>query len=485
MSPVKEGHVHIGGSWVEAGNGAYAVVNPATEEVVGHAPECSRADADAAAAAARDAFDAWSRTSQHARAALLARAADLLMARNDELVPLVQAETGATMRVASTMQVPIVAQRFRRYAQVEPNQIPLPPQQAQATALAPGGIVGAVAIRQPVGVVACITPYNFPIVNAAGKIAPALAMGNTVVIKPAPQNPLAVLELVAVLEEAGFPPGVVNVVTGSSPDTGAALVESPDVDMVSFTGSTAIGVKIAEVGARTMKRTLLELGGKGAALVFDDASVDAAVAGIASTWGFHSGQICTAPTRVIAQRGIYDQLVEKLAGAAKYLKVGDPLAPDTLVGPVISAAARDRIEGYVQAGRDEGAEVVAGGARPDIAPGYYVAPTLLAGCKQGMTPVQEEIFGPVVVALAFDDDDEGIALANSTPFGLYDYVFTGDNSKGMEVAKRLRSGNVGINTAQRNHEAPFGGFKMSGIGRDGGSFGLHAYSELQSVVWTS
>jgi acyl-CoA reductase-like NAD-dependent aldehyde dehydrogenase len=188
---------------------------------------------------------------------------------------------------------------------------------------------------------------------------------------------------------------------------------------------------------------------------------------------------------VIAQRGIYDQLVEKLALAAKHLKVGDPLAADTLVGPVISAAARDRIESYVRAGRDEGAEVLAGGERPDMPSGYYVAPTLLAGCRQGMTPVQEEIFGPVVVALAFDDYEEGIALANSTPFGLYDYVFTGDNSKGMDAAKRLRSGNVGINTAQRNHEAPFGGFKMSGIGRDGGSFGLHAYSELQSVVWAT
>ncbi|MEY2426583.1 MAG: hypothetical protein QOI61_2155 [Actinomycetota bacterium] len=482
---IREGTVFINGEWRDAGKGTYEVINPATEQVVGNAPECSREDAEAAAAAAREAFGSWSRTSQDERAAILSRAADLLMARNDELVPLVQAETGATIRVASTMQVPIVAQRFRRYAQVEPNQIPLPPQQAPSTALAPGGIVGAVAIRQPVGVVACITPYNFPLVNAAGKIGPALAMGNTVVIKPAPQNPLAVLELCAVLEAAGVPRGVVNIVTGSTPESGEALVDSPDIDMVSFTGSTSVGVRIAEAGARTMKRLLLELGGKGAALVFDDASVDVAVGGIASTWGFHSGQICTAPTRVIAQRGIYDQLVEKLATAAKYLKVGDPLAPDTLVGPVISAAARDRIEGYVQTGRDEGAEVVVGGERPDVAPGYYVAPTLLAGCRQGMTPVQEEIFGPVVVALAFDEYEEGIALANSTPFGLYDYVFTGDNSKGMDAARRLRSGNVGINTAQRNHEAPFGGFKMSGIGRDGGSFGLHAYSEMQSVVWSS
>ena len=226
---VSEGTVFIGGSWNAAGKGTYEVINPATEQVVGNAPECSRSDAEAAAAAAREAFPAWSRTTPDERAALLNRAADLLLARSDELVPLVQAETGATMRVASTMQVPIVAQRFRRYAAGarEPNLIPLPPQQAQATALAPGGIIGAVAIRQPVGVVACITPYNFPIVNAAGKVGPALAMGNTVIIKPAPQNPLAVLELAAVLEEAGFPPGVVNVVTGSTPETGETLVESP------------------------------------------------------------------------------------------------------------------------------------------------------------------------------------------------------------------------------------------------------------------
>jgi acyl-CoA reductase-like NAD-dependent aldehyde dehydrogenase len=402
-------------------------------------------------------------------------------------VPLVQAETGATMRVASTMQVPVCVDRFRRYAlgALEPAAVPLPPQQARATALAPGGIVGAVALRQPVGVVACITPYNFPIVNAAGKIGPALAMGNTVVIKPAPQDPLAVLELGAILEEAGFPPGVVNVVTGSGPDVGEALVESPDVDMVSFTGSTSVGVRIAEVAARTMKRLLLELGGKGAAIVFDDASLDAAVGGIASTWGFHSGQICTAPTRVLAQRGVYEQLLEKLQGVAGFLKVGDPLATDTIVGPVISAPHRDRVEGYIESGRADGAELLAGGDRPEIGRGYYVAPTLLAGCRPDMRVVQEEIFGPVVVALAFDDEDEAVALANGTPFGLYDYVWSGDANRAMEVAKQLRSGNVGINTAQRNNEAPFGGFKLSGVGRDGGSFGLHAYSELQSIVWPS
>jgi acyl-CoA reductase-like NAD-dependent aldehyde dehydrogenase len=353
------------------------------------------------------------------------------------------------------------------------------------TALSAGGVIGAVVNRAPVGVVACIASYNFPLTNMAGKIAPALAMGNTVIMKPAPQDPLNIIDLAAILEEAGFPPGVVSIITGSSADAGAALVDSPDVDMVSFTGSTSVGIKIAEAGAKTMKRNLMELGGKGACIVFDDADLGAAVAGIASTWAFHSGQICTAPTRVLAQRGIYNQLMEVLAQTAKSLKVGDPLAEDTIVGPLISAAQRDRVEAYVKGGIDQGGELLAGGERPDMSTGYYVAPTLLAECRPDMTVVQEELFGPVVVALPFDDDDHAVELANQSAFGLYDYVYSKNVSRAFEVAKRLRTGNVGVNTTQRNHETPFGGFKLSGVGRDGGSFGLHCYSELQSVVWPS
>jgi acyl-CoA reductase-like NAD-dependent aldehyde dehydrogenase len=205
---------------------------------------------------------------------------------------------------------------------------------------------------------------------------------------------------------------------------------------------------------------------------------------LGSVWTFHSGQICTAPTRAIVQRKVYDQVVEGLARMAKVLKVGDPYEPDTVVGPVITAAHRDRIEGYVQAGRDEGGEVVAGGERPEKPDrGYYVAPTLIAGCNAEMRVAKEEIFGPVIVAIPFDDEEEGIAIANSTDFGLYDYVFSADTNRAMRVSRRLRAGNIGINTTQRNHWAPFGGTKYSGVGRDGGEFGLHAYSELQSVVW--
>src|SRR5690606_13550655 len=227
----------------------------------------------------------------------------------------------------------------------------------------------------------------------------------------------------------------------------------------------------------------LELGGKGAAIVFDDADLRTAVGAISSVWAFHSGQICTAPTRVIAQRGIYDRLVAGLQEAAGRLKVGDPLAPDTVVGPVISAAQRDRIEGYVRSGVDEGGTLLAGGERPDLPRGFYVAPALIADCKPEMRVVQEEIFGPVVVALPFDDEDEAVALANGTEFGLNDYVFTGDTTKALRVARRLRSGTVAFNTVQQSPEAPFGGFKRSGVGRDRGSFALHAYSELQSIVW--
>ncbi|HKX69621.1 MAG TPA: aldehyde dehydrogenase family protein [Acidimicrobiales bacterium] len=475
----------VGGDRVAGARGTYGVVNPATEDVVGLAPEASVDQVEAAARAAAEAFPAWSRTQPSVRGELLGRLADLLDARAGELVPLVQAETGATLRVAQTMQVPQTIDRFRRYQRgaAEQHAIPLPPTEMPSTALAPGGVLGAVVERRPVGVVAAITPYNFPLVNMAGKVGPALAMGNTVVVKPAPQDPLAVLRFADAVVEAGFPPGVVNVVTGSGADTGEALVASPHVDMISFTGSTAVGQRIGEVAGRDVKRLLLELGGKGVGLVFDDADLDTAVGAISSVWAFHSGQICTAPTRVVAQRGVYDQLVAGLQAAAGHMKVGDPLAPDTVVGPVISATQRDRIEAYVRSGADEGGSVLAGGQRPDLERGFYVAPTLIADCKPGMRVVQEEIFGPVVVVLPFDDEDDGVALANGTDFGLNDYVFTGDTARGMRVARQLRSGSVAINTARQSPEAPFGGFKLSGVGRDRGSFAMHAYSELQSIVW--
>ncbi|MGI5258422.1 aldehyde dehydrogenase family protein [Streptomyces angustmyceticus] len=480
------GRLFIGGEWVEPDEGHYEVVDPATEEAVGLAPEASRAQVHQAAAAAREAFATWSRTSPQERAAVLDRAAEVMQRDFAAHAELAQAESGATTATARGMQVAVGVARFRRYAKgaLEPVEEGLPPQINEAGPMGRAAVLGALAGRRPVGVVTCITSYNNPWANPAGKIAPALAMGNTVVVKPAPQDPLSVYRMAAALAEAGAPPGVVNVVSGASAEVGEAAVDAPDVDMVSFTGSTAVGQRIAEVCGRGMKRQLMELGGKGAAVVFDDADLDAAVAGIGTTYSFYSGQICTAPTRVIVQRGVYEALVARLARYIGQLTIGDPRARGTVVGPVISAAHRDRVESYVELGRKEGARVVAGGTRPSAPErGFYVAPTLLADCTPGMRVVREEIFGPVVVVLPFGEEDEGVALANDSDYGLIDYVWSGDVARAFRVARQLRAGGVGVNTVGRNMEAPFGGFKQSGVGRDVGSYALHAYSELQAIVW--
>jgi acyl-CoA reductase-like NAD-dependent aldehyde dehydrogenase len=476
----------IGGEWVDGADGAYGIVNPATEEIVGEAPEASAADAEAAAEAARDALPAWKRTTPEERANLLRALAVEIRKRSDDLLPLIMAETGATLSVGSALQVPQAVARFERYARgaLQDINVALPPSIMPTTPLAAGGVIGGIGVRAPVGVVACISPYNFPLVNMAGKVGPALATGNTIVMKPAPQDPLAIIEFAEICEAVGFPPGVINVVTGSKPDSGSALVDSKHVDMVSFTGSTGVGVRIYESGAKTMKRLLLELGGKGAAIVCEDADVSKAIAALVSVWGFHSGQICTAPTRAIVHRSLHDQLVAGLQAVAPNLKIGAPEAADTIVGPVISGVHRDRVESFITSGAEEGGELVVDGRRPaSMDRGFYVGPTLLANCSNDMHVVREEIFGPVIVVVPFDTEEEAIAIANDSDYGLYDYVFSEDTAKAYGIAQQLEAGNVGINTAQRNHESPFGGFKMSGIGRDGGDFGLHAYTELQSIVW--
>jgi acyl-CoA reductase-like NAD-dependent aldehyde dehydrogenase len=416
------------------------------------------------------------------RCALVGKTAEVLSRRIDELIPLVQAETGSTITVAETMQVPVCVERFAYYATPMKVDEPIEPYAMRATALGPAGLQNAMLYRQPVGVVACITPYNFPLTNVAGKIAPALAMGNTVVVKPAPQDPLALLELGKIIEEVGFPPGVINIVTGSGAEAGAALVDSRDVNMISFTGSSPVGAKIMENGAKTMKRLLMELGGKGALVMTHDCDVSKAVAAIASVWAFHSGQICTAPTRVICHRSLYDRTVEALKSTATMLKVGDALRRDTAVGPLISEAQRNRVESMIERAVDEGGTLVCGGQRPDL-PGYFVSPTLIVDCKPDNYAVREEFFGPVVVILPFDDEDEAVAIANDSDYGLFSYVFCGDLARGLEIAKRLESGNVAVNGVQPHMHAPFGGFKMSGIGRDRGIWGLYAYSEMQTVSW--
>lgn len=487
MASNKDFRQLIGGEWVPGGDGTYDIVNPATEEVVAQAPEASADDVARASAAAREAFESWSRTTPEERSALLAKAGAELAKRTPDLIPLVISETGATSSVGSLMQIPVAISRFDRYAKgaLEDLNVALPPQPIGTTPLAAGALMAGYARKVPVGVVACIAPYNFPTTSMVGKIAPALATGNTVVMKPAPQDPLCVIELAKILDDVGFPKGVVNIVTGSGAAAGANLVSDPNVDMVSFTGSSAVGASIVAAGAPTMKRQLHELGGKGACIVLEDADMDKAVAGIASVWAFHSGQICTAPTRVIVHRARYDELVSRLAQAAQALKVGDPLDPATQVGPVISGVQKARILGHIEAGIAEGAEVVVDGRDVPMNKGFYVGPTLLAGCNNGMSPVREEIFGPVVVVVPFDNVDDAVRIANDSDYGLFSYVFGADTPNAYEVAKQVRSGRVGINSVQTHHETPFGGFKMSGIGRDGGRWGLDAYTEWQSIIWGS
>ncbi|MDQ7903724.1 aldehyde dehydrogenase family protein [Phytohabitans sp. ZYX-F-186] len=466
--------------------GTYPIVNPATEDVVAEAPDAGPADVAAAVEAAKAAFPAWSQTSREERSRLLHRAADIVESRADELGALIQAETGALMHVARWFQVTGTVGRLRRYARgaLEVRDVPLAPHAMPSTVLGPGALLGGNVLRRPVGVVACVTPYNWPMGGMAGKVGPALATGNTVVVKPAPQDPLACLALGEILVEAGFPPGVVNVLTSAGPETGAALVDSPDVDMVSFTGSTAVGMKIAEAGGRTLKRLFLELGGKGAAIVLPDADIPTAVTGISATWTFQSGQGCILPTRAVVHRSIYDALVEALAERANSLKVGDPLDADTVVGPVISAAQRERIESLTQSARDEGARIAAGGTRPGLPRGFYAAPTLVADAHPGMTIAQREVFGPVVTAIPYDTVEEAVEITNGTEYGLHNYVFGKDVGKAYDLAAQLRSGYVSLNNSLQHPEAPFGGFKRSGLGRDGGSFALDAYTEMQSVVWT-
>lgn len=469
----------IDGEARPGGAGSYDIVNPADESIVAAAPRASHEDAQAALAAAARAFPAWSRTTAQQRSALLFRAAELIEAATD-LPPLLQSETGSTVGFAAAA-VPSSSARLRRYAAgaLESREIPFPPQPGTD-----GTVLGSSATRLPVGVVLCITSYNVPMSNVCTKIAPALAMGNTVVIKPADQDPLGVTRLVELMHTAGFPPGVVNVVVTGAEET-AAMVSSPLVDMISFTGSTNVGKQIAAAAGGEIKRLLLELGGKGAGIVFPGADLDSAVRGIGSTFTLHSGQICTAPTRMLAHRSIFDEMVERLVALARAAKVGDPTDPSTVVGPVITAAHRDRVESYLAQARREGATLLTGGARPDLDKGFYVAPAMITDVTPDATVFREEIFGPVLVAMPFDDEDEAVALANATAFGLYDYIWSGDQAQALRLAPQLRTGGVGINTIGRHRESPFGGFGHSGVGRDWGSFGLHAYSELQSVVWTT
>ena len=480
-----QGRVLIGGTWEAAEAGTYPIINPATEEPAGAAPQASLEQVRRAARAAREAFTGgpWPRMSGAERGALLRKAAELFEREKASLVDLTMAETGALRFVAESQQIGAVGLRLAKYAGLAsaPAEEPLPP-----IGMRQGpGVGNGMAVREPIGVVACITPYNFPMTNCAGKVGPALACGNTVVVKPAPVDPLAVAELCRMIDSV-LPPGVVNFVCGSAPEIGAALCESPDVDMISFTGSTAVGCHIQAAAARRMQRTLLELGGKSPTIVFADADRQKALASAMSVWTFHTGQICIAGTRLLIEQSIYDELTAQLAAAAPRLKIGPPTEAGVVVGPLVSAGQRERVEHYVAVGIREGATLACGGKRPShLAKGYYFEPTLFTGVRNDMTIAREEIFGPVIAAIPFRDEAEAIAIANDSDFGLYGYLWSGDLARGLRVASALRTGTVQINGAPVNGDAPFGGYKLSGIGRDGGTYALQAYSELKYIGWVS
>ena len=487
MTPPIYDKVLIGGSWEPAAGGTYQITNPATEEAAGFAPECSIEQVQRAARAAREAFERgpWSRMSGTERGALLRKAAELFEREKAGLLDLTMAETGALRVVAETQQIGAVGLRLAKFAALAsaPPQEALPPQVLSGRQ--GSGIASGMAVREPLGVVACITPYNFPMTNCAGKLGPALACGNTVVVKPAPVDPLGVAELCRMVDSV-LPPGVVNFVCGSSPEIGVALCESPDVDMISFTGSTTVGCQIQAAAARRMTRTLLELGGKSPNVIFADADRNKSLASAMSVWTFHTGQICIAGTRVLIEASIYDEFTAQLAAAAPRLKIGAPGEEGVAIGPLVSAAQRERVERYIARGVQEGATLACGGKRPaHLRRGYYVEPTLFTGVRNDMAVAREEIFGPVITAIPFRDEADAIAIANDTDYGLYGYVWTGDTARGLRVAGALRTGTVQINGSPMNGDAPFGGYKLSGIGRDGGKYAMQAYSELKYIGWTS
>jgi aldehyde dehydrogenase (NAD+) len=478
----------IDGQWVEASNGAvYAVPNPATEEPVGHAPDATVADMERAIAAARRAFDdgPWRRTTPQDRARALARIADAMEARKEEMRALLVAEAGATW-LTHEIQVEQPIRNLRRYAELARSfdfEEPLP---ARVTESMLGTQVNCGMVhRQPVGVCGLIPTWNFPVYVAAQKLGPALATGCTMVFKPSPWGPLVNLFLAELIAEADLPAGVVNFVTGQSTAIAEALVADPRIDKVSFTGSVATGKRIMEAAAKTLKRVHLELGGKSVAIFLDEDNLDLAAATASGPTFFHAGQGCAMSTRVLVPRGAHDTLVQKMVDFVKgMVKIGDPADPSTFLGPVIREERRRKIEEYIESGKREGAVLATGGGRPkDLPRGWFLEPTIFCDVPSSIRIAREEIFGPVVSVIPFRDEDEAVRVANDSTYGLGGAIHTRDTAKALALAKRIRTGVVWINNALNFEDAPFGGFKESGIGREGGRYGLDEYTEIQHIAW--
>ncbi|GII78993.1 aldehyde dehydrogenase [Sphaerisporangium rufum] len=463
--------LYIQGTWVPSSSGeAVAVVNPATEEVLDQVPAGAADDVDRAVAAAREAFPAWSATPPADRGKVLELAAGLLRRRAEEIARVIATDSGAPLRMALRGQTLVPAGVLAEYARL-----------AGERAAAEHRIGNSLVLREPVGVVGAITSWNYPLHQAVAKVAPALAAGCTVVLKPSEVAPLAAYALIDILHEAGLPAGVLNMVSGRGAIVGEAMAAHPGIDMISFTGSTVTGRRVAALAAPGVKRVTLELGGKSANIILPGADLAAAVhAGVADAF-FHSGQTCSALTRMLVHRDRYDEAVAMAADAAAGYTLGDPFDPATRLGPLVSAAQRDRVVHYINRGHEEGARLIAGGGDRPLPRGYYVEPTVFAGVAPGMVIEQEEIFGPVLSLIPYTWTDEAVEIANGTPYGLSGAVWAASEQEAVAVARRLRTGQVSINGGRFNPSAPFGGYKQSGLGRELGEHGLEEYQETKSL----
>jgi aldehyde dehydrogenase (NAD+) len=463
---------YIDGKWVDpATANTLPVINPATEEVITTIAMGSQADVDAAVAAAKAAFETWSRTSVEERLALLDRIIEVYKSRMTEIGQAISQEMGAPLSMALRAQAGAGIGHFATARRVLAE---FDFEKEMGTTL---------LVREPIGVCGLITPWNWPINQIACKVAPALAAGCTMVLKPSEVAPLNAIIFTEVLEEAGVPAGVFNLVQGDGPTVGVALASHPDVDMVSFTGSTRAGVEVAKNAAPTVKRVAQELGGKSANIILDDADLEAAVTRDMTLMCNNSGQSCNAPSRMLVPASLMDEAARIASDAAKNVVVGDPNAESTRIGPVVSDVQFKRIQGLLEQGLEEGAKLEAGGlGRPDgLDKGYYVQPTVFSHVTNDMTIAREEIFGPVMVMIGYEDDDDAVRIANDSTYGLSGYI-SGDTDRARTMARRIRTGNVHLNGAPGDLNAPFGGYKQSGNGREWGELGMEEFLETKAIL---